>query len=632
MTRSAVEPYRRAGTRPLGVPVERWPAGGYDVAVVGAGVIGAACALACAQRGLSVVVLERGAVAGGTTGAGEGNLLVSDRPPGPLLDLALLSNRRWAALAAELADRYGGFELEHKGGLVLAGTAAELAALQATAAGQAGAGVEVEHVGPDRLAEWEPQLRPGLAGGMAYRQDMQLQPARAAAVLLAAARDAGARVLTRTPLVGVQTRPDGSLAAVRTPAGPIPAAALVDAAGAWAGEVAALASTPAGTPVPVPVQPRRGFVLVTEPLPPMIRHKVYAFGYLDDVASGGAGLRYSPVVEGTPSGTVLIGATRELVGFDRRIDGRAVQALAAGAIELFPVLAEVRAIRVYPGFRPFSPDHLPIIGPDPRLPWFVHAHGHEGAGIGLAPATGSLVSQILAGDEPAVDLRPFRPQRFTDDTAPDREPRPAAVPPPPRRAVPEAAAAPPRPQDATRTAEAPPSAAQGPVLRDRRMPRLPARRERPARRAGLPAAGHRRRRRPDRRPATARGTAETTAAAGTACGGPAGGRRRRRARRPSRGCRGCGPRCPGAGAGRRSDPGRSVPPPTRGRSGSRPPPQPASRTPAASGPHRAADHVPTGPSRSGRRAGRHPASAAGGPRRPNVRSGARGTGARPGGA
>ena len=457
MTRSAVEPYRRAGTRPLGVPVERWPAGGYDVAVVGAGVIGAACALACAQRGLSVVVLERGAVAGGTTGAGEGNLLVSDRPPGPLLDLALLSNRRWAALAAELADRYGGFELEHKGGLVLAGTAAELAALQATAAGQAGAGVEVEHVGPDRLAEWEPQLRPGLAGGMAYRQDMQLQPARAAAVLLAAARDAGARVLTRTPLVGVQTRPDGSLAAVRTPAGPIPAAALVDAAGAWAGEVAALASTPAGTPVPVPVQPRRGFVLVTEPLPPMIRHKVYAFGYLDDVASGGAGLRYSPVVEGTPSGTVLIGATRELVGFDRRIDGRAVQALAAGAIELFPVLAEVRAIRVYPGFRPFSPDHLPIIGPDPRLPWFVHAHGHEGAGIGLAPATGSLVSQILAGDEPAVDLRPFRPQRFTDDTAPDREPRPAAVPPPPRRAVPEAAAAPPRPQDATRTAEAPPS-------------------------------------------------------------------------------------------------------------------------------------------------------------------------------
>jgi D-hydroxyproline dehydrogenase subunit beta len=89
-----------------------------------------------------------------------------------------------------------------------------------------------------------------------------------------------------------------------------------------------------------------------------------------------------------------------------------VRLLARGAVDLFPVLAEVRAVRAYRGYRPFSPDHLPVIGPDPRAPWFVHAHGHEGAGVGLAPATGALVAQCLAGDAPSLDLAPFDPGRF----------------------------------------------------------------------------------------------------------------------------------------------------------------------------------------------------------------------------
>jgi glycine/D-amino acid oxidase-like deaminating enzyme len=86
--------------------------------------------------------------------------------------------------------------------------------------------------------------------------------------------------------------------------------------------------------------------------------------------------------------------------------------LAGAAMRLFPVLGEAQVIRAYQGFRPYSPDHLPFIGPDPRRPGLLHATGHEGAGIGLAPATGELVAAALTGGDPAVDLRPFRPDRF----------------------------------------------------------------------------------------------------------------------------------------------------------------------------------------------------------------------------
>lgn len=174
--------------------------------------------------------------------------------------------------------------------------------------------------------------------------------------------------------------------------------------------------------VRLPVLPRRGFVLVTEPLPPgTVRHKVYAAGYVADVASDSAALQTSAVVEATAAGPVLIGASRERVGFDRTFSLPAVRRLAAQAVALFPFLARVAALRGYPGFRPYLPDHLPAIGPDPRAPGLFHACGHEGAGIGLAPVTGLLLAQCLAGRTPALDLAPFRPDRFPN--VPEEGPR-----------------------------------------------------------------------------------------------------------------------------------------------------------------------------------------------------------------
>jgi glycine/D-amino acid oxidase-like deaminating enzyme len=379
-----------------------------DVVVIGAGMTGAACALYASRAGLDVVVVDRGPVAGGTTGAGEGNLLVSDKEPGPELDLALLSLRLWNQLA-EQSDEFGELiEYEAKGGVVVATSPGSLAALERLAAGQRAAGVVAEPVAGEALYALEPRLAPGLPGAVHYPQDAQVMPALAAAHLL---RASGARLLTGHTVTDVLRTPEGAVRGVRTDRGELHAPAVVNAAGTWGGEVAALAGAA------LPVLPRRGFVLVTEPLPRLIQHKVYAADYVADVASDSAALQASPVVEGTAAGPVLIGASRERVGFDRSLSLPALRALAAGATRLFPFLARVRALRSYAGFRPYLPDHLPAIGPDPRVPGLFHACGHEGAGIGLSTGTGQLIAQALTGTPTELDLTPFRPDRFAREAA-----------------------------------------------------------------------------------------------------------------------------------------------------------------------------------------------------------------------
>ncbi|MGP4044609.1 NAD(P)/FAD-dependent oxidoreductase [Streptomyces sp. 2A115] len=378
-----------------------------DVVIVGAGMVGAASALYAARAGLDVILVDRGPVAGGTTGAGEGNLLVSDKEPGPELELALLSGRLWADIAAEpgLAEAV---EYEAKGGLVVASAPEGLASLEAFAAGQLAAGVDAVPVAAGQLHDLEPHLAPGLAGGVLYPQDAQVMPTLAAAHLVRLARTAGASLRAGWTVTEVLRTAAGAVRGVRTSKGDIHTPAVVNAAGTWGGELAALAGTS------LPVLPRRGFVLVTEPLPRMVRRKVYAADYVADVASDSAALQTSPVVEGTAAGPVLIGASRERVGFDRSFSLPVARALAAGATGLFPFLETVKAMRGYLGFRPYMPDHLPAIGPDARVPGLFHACGHEGAGIGLATGTGHLIAQALTDKKPDMDVAPFRPDRFPD--------------------------------------------------------------------------------------------------------------------------------------------------------------------------------------------------------------------------
>jgi glycine/D-amino acid oxidase-like deaminating enzyme len=199
----------------------------------------------------------------------------------------------------------------------------------------------------------------------------------------------------------------GRLAGVQTSAGPVAARHVVLAAGPWSGEVAGRLGAP------LPVLPRRGMVLVTARMPHRIFHKVYDADYVGAVESGDADLRTSSVVECTPAGTVLIGSSRERIGFDERLRISVLREIAAKALNLFPFLAGVPVIRAYGGFRPYLPDHLPVIGPDPRLPGLWHATGHEGAGIGLSVATAELLHDLLLGRTPAIDAAPFSPDRPT---------------------------------------------------------------------------------------------------------------------------------------------------------------------------------------------------------------------------
>jgi glycine/D-amino acid oxidase-like deaminating enzyme len=382
--------------------------GPADVVVIGAGIVGAACAYFAAHAGLRVVVVDRGPLAAGTTSAGEGNLLVSDKEPGPELALMQHSLRLWA----EIGDRLGAdtIELEPKGGLVVAADPSALPALRDLAARQREAGVSATDVSAVGLTDYEPHLARYLAGGAYYPQDMQVQPMLATAHLLrAAVREHGVQLRFGESVTGIDREADGRVVGVRTSAGTIAAPAVVNAAGVWAADVARLAG------VDLPVLPRRGFILVTEPLPVLIRHKVYAADYMAAVASDSAGLQTSPVIEGTRSGTVLIGSSRERVGFDRTVALPVLRRLAADAVRLFPVLARAHVLRTYHGFRPYPPDHRPLIGPDPRRPGLLHAAGHEGAGIGLAPATGALVAALLTGAAPPVDPTPFDPSRLVGE-------------------------------------------------------------------------------------------------------------------------------------------------------------------------------------------------------------------------
>jgi glycine/D-amino acid oxidase-like deaminating enzyme len=348
------------------------------VVVVGGGIVGAACARSLARAGIRVTVVERAAVASGTSAQGEGNILVSDKGPGAELELAQLAARRWPEVAAELADELGdalpSIEYEPKGGLVVTTTDEGADPLLAFAAGQRSAGVDAIPVDVRRALELEPWLNPAITAAVHYPEDAQVQPAIATEALAASARRAGAVVRTGVEVVGPLLDADGALRGVRTTAGDIPSDDVL---------------------------------VVTSTTPRRILHKVYDGDYVGAVGSGDGALQTSGVVESTPSGTVLIGSSRERVGFDASLRVAVLEELAAKAVRLFPFLADANAMRSYGGFRPYLPDHLPVVGPDPRLPGLWHASGHEGAGIGLSVATADLVADLMTGSAPALDVRPF---------------------------------------------------------------------------------------------------------------------------------------------------------------------------------------------------------------------------------
>ena len=373
-----------------------------DAIVIGAGVVGGCSALALTNAGLKVLVIDRGPVASGTTGAGEGNILVSDKEPSPELTLALRSRDAWFELNTDIG---GGFELEAKGGIVVSRSEKGISDLKRLAALQRADGIDAQEVDGKSLQKLEPHLSQSVEFGVLYPQDAQCQPMLAAAQIMRAVRKRGGLFVQGENVLSIDSI-NGKVVGLTTDKSKYSSPIVVNATGTWAGEVARLAGSD------LPIMPRRGFILVTAPVPKLVHHKVYDADYVANVASGDADLQSSAVVEGTESGTILIGASRERVGFKNDLDLSILRQLARQAISLFPVLENIQLLRAYRGFRPYAPDHLPVIGEDAKVKGLWHAAGHEGAGIGLAPASGELISKLITGNKPFMDATPFSPARF----------------------------------------------------------------------------------------------------------------------------------------------------------------------------------------------------------------------------
>src|SRR3954468_1723013 len=374
-----------------------------DVVVVGAGVVGAACAYHLAASGVRVQVLDRSFVASGSSGACEGNVLAWDKELERELPLALRSAELWARLAHELPD---GFEYDRKGSVVVAENEGELHAAAERARLVAGHGVTGEVLDADALRREEPHVAPDLPGGVLYPGDAQLEPRLATAALVRAAAAQGAEIALGEPVEAILRGAGGRATAVRTARETITCDAVVVAAGVWTPELLRTAG------LTVPVTPRKGHVVVLERSPVRFARKLSEAGYVAAVEADETELQVAMVVESTPSGTALLGSSRRHAGFDREVEIPVAAAIARRAARFFPVLREARALRVYAGLRPLTPDHVPLIRPFAHGPNICVATGHEGAGIGLAPGTGELVAAWYAGTPSPLPRAWFSPDRF----------------------------------------------------------------------------------------------------------------------------------------------------------------------------------------------------------------------------
>ena len=378
-----------------------------DVVVIGAGVVGASCALALTNAGLKVQIIDRGPVASGTTGAGEGNILVSDKELLPELNLAKKSRDLWFDINTDIG---GGFELEPKGGIVVSRSQTGINSLKKLAEFQNLNGVSAQIVGRKELSELEPHLSNEIEFGVLYPQDAQCQPMLAAAQMIRAVKRRGGKFNPGENVIDIKSV-NNSISEVVTDKGVYPTNAVINATGTWAGEIAKLAGST------LPILPRKGFILVTNAAPKLIWHKVYDADYVANVASGDAQLQSSAVVEGTESGTILIGASRERVGFNSDFSVPILRQLARQAISLFPILESLQLLRAYRGFRPYAPDHLPVVGEDFLVKGLFHVAGHEGAGIGLAPASAQLITELITRKQTFMDASAFSPKRFQEAPA-----------------------------------------------------------------------------------------------------------------------------------------------------------------------------------------------------------------------
>ncbi|UBV44631.1 FAD-dependent oxidoreductase (plasmid) [Deinococcus taeanensis] len=351
--------------------------------VVGAGLVGAACAAALARQGWRVTVIEAETVGGGATAAGMGHLVVMDDSPAQLA-LTSLSLELWEALAPHLPVQA---DYRRCGTLWVASDEDERRGVLLKQRQYGSAGREATVLDAGELARLEPALRAGLAGALRVPGDAVVYaPVVARFLLERAGADVQCGEVVALDGRRVQLRDGRQLTADLT----------VVAGGAAA-----------GTLLPeLPLRARKGHLLITERMSLQVRHQLVELGYLKSAhASEADSVAFN--VQPRPTGQLLIGSSRQFGPVDKQIDWVLLRRMLTRAAEFLPALPNVQALRLWTGLRSATPDHLPIIGPHPARPGVYLAVGHEGLGITTALATAALLRADLAGQPsplPGVSL------------------------------------------------------------------------------------------------------------------------------------------------------------------------------------------------------------------------------------
>jgi glycine/D-amino acid oxidase-like deaminating enzyme len=361
-----------------------------DAIVIGAGIVGAACAHALAQAGHQVLVLD--AQRGGATGVGMGHLVVMDDNPAELA-LSRYSVGLWQALAPQMPTdcAYSGC-----GTLWIAANAEEMAAAEDKRQRMQQHGIASQLLDAAALARAEPALRPGLAGGLVVPGDAIVYAPNAARWLLA---QGGARIQQEhaevTAIEGTRLR-------------------LADGSYRQAPQILLANGIQATTLCPeLPIRPKKGHLLITDRYPGTLQHQLVELGYITSSHhSEGPSVAFN--LQPRPTGQLLLGSSRQFDTTDMAVEAHMLEAMLQRALAYMPDLAGLNAIRAWTGLRAATPDSLPILGLHPTREGLWLAVGHEGLGVTTALGSAQLLAAQMTGGTAAIDGSPYGLQRFKE--------------------------------------------------------------------------------------------------------------------------------------------------------------------------------------------------------------------------
>jgi D-hydroxyproline dehydrogenase subunit beta len=365
---------------------------GDRVVVVGAGIVGTAIARALAREGVRVTVVDPRPVGSGATAAGMGHIPVMDDSEAQFA-LCRYSQMLWDIEAEALPKAA---EFDRCGTLWVAADEEEMAEVHRKKQFYDDRGLPAIVLDPAALAKEEPNLRPGLAGGLVVPRDSVIYPPTAAQAFFDEAIRNGAEARIGSSVESIEGR-----AVNLTDGKRIEADAVVNAAG-WQ----AVRLTPG-----LEIRPRKGHLVITDRYPGFIKHQILELGYLKS-AHGSDMDSVAFNVQPRRTGQLLLGSSRQFDVADPKVDRPILERMVSRALEYMPLLARVSAIRVWTGFRAATPDSLPIIGPHPEIPGLYLATGHEGLGISTSLGTAGLIADQLLGRPTAIPAEPYWPSRL----------------------------------------------------------------------------------------------------------------------------------------------------------------------------------------------------------------------------